>query len=87
MWHKEARGVLILTWYMYTMCLPFGALLSFKNGILMGGKLGKKLVKNKSDFRGLAATSMYDFGESNPGKVPAPQRRPCISIFWTIIFN
>ena len=40
----------------------------------MGGKLGKKLVKNKSDFRGLAATSMYNFGESNPGKVPPPPK-------------
>ena len=40
--------------------------LSFENGILMGGKLGKKLVQKKSDFPGLAGTSTYDFGESNP---------------------
>ena len=81
MWHKEARGVLILTWYMYTMCLPFGALFSFKNGILMGRKLSKKLVKNKSDFRGLAATSMYDFGESNPWKVPPPREDHAVQYF------
>ena len=39
---------------------------TFKNGILMGGKLGEKLVKRKSDFRGPAGTSTYNFGESNP---------------------
>ena len=38
----------------------------FENGILMGGKLGQKLVKRKSDFRGPAGTSTYDFGESTP---------------------
>ena len=38
----------------------------FKNGILMGGKLGKKLIYRKSDFRGPAGTSTYDLGESNP---------------------
>ena len=72
MWYKEARGGshidMVYVYYVPT----FWGTFSFKNGILMGGKLGKKLVNNKSDFRGLAATSMYDFGESNPGKVPPP---------------
>ena len=84
MWYKEARGggALILTWYTYTMCLTFGALFSFKNGILMGGKLGKKLVKNKSDFRGPAATSTYDFGEIvTPGKVPPPSEDHAFQYF------
>ena len=39
---------------------------SFENGILMGGKLGKKLVYRKSNFQGPAGTSTHDFGESNP---------------------
>ena len=44
-----------------------GAFLS-KMYILMGGKLGKKLVLRKSDFQGPASTSMYSFCESNlPG--------------------
>ena len=41
----------------------------------MGGELGKKLVQRKSDFPGLAGTSTYDFGESNPPpQDPASQR-------------
>ena len=47
---------------------------SFENGILMGGKFGKKLVKRKSDFRSLhgIGTSTHDFSESNrpPGLGP-----------------
>ena len=50
----------------------------------MGEKLGKKLVKNKSDFRGLTATSMYDFGESNPGKVTPP---PAKTMHFNILDN
>ena len=40
---------------------------SFQNCILMGRKLGKKLVKRKSNFRGPAGTSTYDFV-----RVPSP---------------
>ena len=52
---------------------------SFKNGIMTGGKLGKKngieIVRfSRSDFRGPAGTSMYKFGESNP-LPPPPQHQ------------
>ena len=39
---------------------------SCKNGILMGGKLGKKIVWRKSHLRGPTGTSTYDFGERTP---------------------
>ena len=49
--------------------------LSFENGILMGGNMSKKLVLRKSDFPGLAGTSRYDFDERNPPPPPPPRPR------------
>ena len=57
----------------------------------MGGKLGKRLVQRKSDFRGPEGTSTYDFGESTPPpRVAVPACKMTAAIvgsFFPVIFT
>ena len=61
---------------------------SFENGILVSGKLGKKLVWRKSDFRGPAGTYTYDFVKSTRATGLSPKEQvSCLSSFWSNIKN